>query len=151
SFLTCGHHPLCIRQERGDRLFAIDSLDAALGTRHHNLRVSRRIGGNADDIESFGVEHRTPVSVRFYLTTLLKSLASSFVAAAASDEAHTRAAGQRSEVRAIHPLDALPDGSSGDGVGAADHAQTNDAGTVLGLWHVLPVAAFARMPMDPLA
>ena len=132
---TRGEHPLGIGQACGDRLLAEDRADTALGTGDHQICMARRKRGDADDVELFVGEHRSPIGMGPRVGSLSESFSTSGITAAAGDQLHSRMIRECLTVVAVEILHALPEAVARDLIAAADESETDDSRAVCWVTH----------------
>ena len=123
-------HALGVRQAGGNGFFAIDDGNATAGTGDGYFGMIRCVGGDADDIDGFSIDHVTPVGIHPGTRPRFKTLPSPSVPARPGDELNTRIPLISGGVGAIHFLHPLPQRITRDLIGPPDHSQANDRGSI---------------------
>ena len=139
GIVTRRHHPLCIRNQGGDRFFAVDGANPSFSAGDCDFGVDRGIGGHADDVECFPGEHLFPVGIGLDARALREAFPPSGVAAGTGYQINAGMVGQGTHVRAVQMANLLSQGVSGDLIGSADISKSDDARTVSCFAHGISV------------
>jgi hypothetical protein len=130
-------HAFGIRQTGGNGLLAIDDGNAPSGTGSGYFGVRGGVRGDADDVEGFTLDHVTPIGIRPCARPRGKTFPSPGVPARPGDKLKARVSLVGGSVGAIQVLHPLAERVTRDLVGAPDHTQTNDRGSIGFVFHFL--------------